>query len=95
MKKKKSIFDLIEEKILEEKTQIKLRAIGFFIKLSALVLFAYVFIKNIFLSIFAVIFGLFIVYSTFFFFLYLWQDIVFFTNLTSFFYAKRIWKDEK
>ncbi len=95
MKKKKSILDLIEEKILEEKTQIKLRAIWFFIKISVLFLLAYVFVKNIFLAILVTIFGLSIIYMTFFFFLDLWQDLIFFYNLLLFKYASNQIKKEE
>ena len=81
MKKKKNLFEFLEEKIKEGKGRIILRGVWLFIKLFWLVLIAYIFTKNLISAVFIVILGLFLLYFTFFYFLSVWEDLVFFWRL--------------
>jgi len=75
------LFEFLEQKIQEEKGRIILRGIWLFIKLSWLILIAYIFIKNLMLAILAVVIVLSLLYFTFFYLLSIWEDLVFFGRL--------------
>ncbi len=75
------MFEFLEQKIQEEKGRIILRGIWLFIKLSWLILIAYIFIKNLMLAILAVVIVLSLLYFTFFYLLSIWEDLVFFGRL--------------
>ena len=76
-----NLFEFLEQKIQEEKGRIILRGIWLFIKLSWLILIAYIFIKNLMLAILAVVIVLSLLYFTFFYLLSIWEDLVFFGRL--------------
>jgi len=82
-----SVIEKIEKSIMKEENQIMLKATWLFIKLSFLVLLAFLFTKSVFLSIFAVIIILGIIYFTVFFLVDLFNDLKFFFYL---FIAKQV-----